>query len=128
MNKANGGLTRILAMNVRALTVLALSVLTINTVLIAPVAAEGLADPTRPNSWTQVLAPGAVTPQAPSFALESIIYSSFRRVAVINGRTLAEGESLGELTLLKVDRREVTVRIDGQRQVLLLKPISDVRR
>ena len=102
--------------------------LTLSAALAGPVAAEGLADPTRPNSWAQVLAPGAVVQQAPSFALESVIFSPSRRVAVINGRTLAEGESLGTLTLLKVDRRQVTVRIDGQRQVLLLKPISDVRR
>ena len=113
MNKSNWALTLLLAMN---------------AAMIGPAVSEGLADPTRPNSWAQVLAPAAVTQEAPTFALESIIYSPSRRVAVINGRTLAEGESLGSLTLLKVDRRQVTVRIDKQRRVLLLKPISDVRR
>lgn len=86
-----------------------------------------LADPTRPSGWRAVQEQGERVSEVP-VRLDSILLSPWRRIAVINGHTLAEGESRDGLTLVKVSKSEVEVRVDGQTQRLQLESAAGVRR
>jgi hypothetical protein len=97
--------------------------------LLAPVAAaaEGrLGDPTRPTSLSEPdeSAPAA---QGPRWRLQSTLIADDRRVAVINGRTVSQGERIEGATLLEVRSDGVTLQQDGQRLVLHLPGRIEVR-
>ncbi|PSF09074.1 hypothetical protein [Marinobacter halophilus] len=93
--------------------------------LLASPAAHGLQDPTRP--------PGSVA-QSVSAApvrdlhIGSILLGSQRRVAVIGGVALQEGDSHDGVRVRRIykDRVEVTDR--GQPRVLYPEPLPQVRR
>lgn len=80
-----------------------------------------LADPTRPALRSPA---GAAGRSASSLRLEGIVISANRKLALINGEFLAEGEQIYGLRIERIDRDKVTARRNGQR--LVLRPESAV--
>jgi len=91
-------------------------------------AQKGLLDPTRPP--TVAPSPQA-TPEPPGPQLQSVLLAPGRKIAVINGESVALGEKLGEATLVRVTETEVVLRHGAETRVLKLYPSvekSPVRR
>jgi MSHA biogenesis protein MshK len=84
---------------------------------LAPAAAQPLADPTRPPGE------GAAQAQPGDSAggrLQSVLISSRRSVAVIDGRTVALGERVGDATLVSIAPAEVVLQRGAERRTLKL--------
>ncbi len=79
--------------------------------------AETLSDPMRP--WQQAAAPAPVQREV-LYDLSAILYSSERRVAVINGRTVSEGDRIGAAKVRRIDRRSLELDEHGRRIRLVL--------
>ena len=92
--------------------------------LIALAAAEGRAvndvrdgreDPTRPEQWVSTkTVSGVAVPK-----LNSVLIGGERRLAVIDGRVMSEGERRGGVTLWKVEADRVEVSLAGGGRVTL---------
>lgn len=83
------------------------------------------ADPTRPLRVAPALsAPAAV--RRPT--LESVLIGPSRRVAVIDGQRLREGERRGGLKVWRILPEGVEVSIDGAQRLLLEIPRNGVRK
>ncbi len=88
------------------------ALLSLLTVLALPAVADVLNDPTRPPAnWQPQPARGrrAAAAQAPQ--LTSILVSHSRRVAVIDGVALSEGQSANGLTVVHIDKGWVDARV-----------------
>ena len=79
-------------------------------------AAQGLADPTRPPLELMAAAAGS----APRTPLQSILLSSERKGAIINGQYVPLGGAYGKARLVRITATEVTLRSDGELEVLQL--------
>jgi MSHA biogenesis protein MshK len=80
--------------------------------------AAALADPTRP-PLPAAAAPAAVAADAaPSYTVQSIVFGAARRLAVINGRQVHEGSSLGEARVVQIQRDAVVLEIQGRRRAM----------
>ena len=89
---------------------------------LAPASAQELADPTRP--------PNAPAPGAPDAApagtqLQSVLIAPGRRRAIINGKSVALGESIGEAKVVKISETEVVLQKGDETEVLKLFPGVD---
>ena len=86
------------------------ALLSLLTALSLPAVADVLADPTRPPAnWQREPAhAGAVKQGNPK--LTSILVSHSRRVAVIDGVALSEGQSANGLTVVHIDKGWVDAR------------------
>lgn len=84
------------------------------------VLAEVLPDPTRPTGAGMNDGVGAAAAAASGPVLQSVLVSPNRRVAVINGQSLAVGDRIGEARVAKITETEVTLAQGGQTQVLRL--------
>ncbi len=73
-----------------------------------------LTDPTQPSNYR------AVSKQQ-TLRLESILFSEARKVAVINGSVVAEGDSIGATTIIHIDKNSVKVRSNGKTAELVLQ-------
>jgi hypothetical protein len=71
-------------------------------------------DPTRPDNLTSVASTKTSLPR-----LGSVLVGADRRLAFINGKLLAEGESYRGVTLLEVTRSDAKVRTSGGRELRL---------
>ncbi|MEE8057819.1 MAG: hypothetical protein V3T17_08295 [Pseudomonadales bacterium] len=76
--------------------------------------AAALADPTQPSSYR-------AASKKQSLRLESILFSAARKVAVINGIVVAEGDSIGNAKIIKIDKESVQVRSAGKIVKLVLR-------
>jgi len=86
--------------------------------------AHALQDPTRP--------PGpqaAVAKSVPerSLALDSILFSKDRRVAVIEGEALREGQGFNSVRVIRIFADRVLVTDNGRERVLYLERLPQVR-
>jgi MSHA biogenesis protein MshK len=91
---------------------------------VLPVAAQqGLGDPTRPTSMAE---PEAARPveAGPRWRLQSTLVADTRRLAVINGRTVAQGEHIEGALVREVRQEGVTLEVGGQRVELRMVPGS----
>ena len=80
-----------------------------------------LQDPTRPLDFATPRATrGEISVTRSSMVVESVLISPSRRVVVINGRTLAEGDFLDGVEITEIDEHGIGVKKDGR--VLFLKP------
>lgn len=94
----------------------------------APAAAQtGFGDPTRPTSLSEPEAAARVV-QGPRWRLQSTLVADSRRVAVINGRTVAQGERVDGAQLVEVRPDGVTLEEGGERFRLRLPGSVDVKR
>jgi MSHA biogenesis protein MshK len=87
--------------------------------VLAPAWAQALSDPTRP-------------PHAPSDSpqdaaaggtqLQSVLISRGRRLAIINGSTVALGDTVGEAKVVRISETEVVLQRGDEKEVLKLFP------
>ena len=63
-------------------------------------------------------------PALPAYRLDSIIIASDRRLAIINGRMLAEGERIGSAQVERIEATRVTLRTGTRSEILTLLPVS----
>jgi len=80
--------------------------------LFATANAEVLYDPMRPYS-PQLPIESSVS-GGRGFALSAILYSPKRRVAVVNGRPVSEGERVNGATVRRIGRGRVELELDGE--------------
>lgn len=87
-------------------------------------AAQALTDPTRPPPELMggMAAAPADTAGAPRTPLQSILLSSTRKGAIIDGRYVALGGTLGKATLVGITATGVTLKTDRGLEVLQLYP------
>jgi hypothetical protein len=82
--------------------------------------ATPLSDPTRPynTDWHDTRQPHT----AGSYVLDSTLVSPARRVAVINGSHVVEGETVGNATVLRIRKHEVVLQTPNREITLKLLP------
>ena len=103
----------------------ALAVLTTAMVLGGMASAGELRDPTKPLQQRQASQqPAAIT----RYSLDSILVSDSRRIAVVNGASLAVGERVGNATVKRIARDRVLLEINGKTQTLVLDSAPSIRR
>ena len=81
--------------------------------------AQALTDPTRPPLDLMSAAGAGTAPRTP---LQSILLSSVRKGAIINGQYVPLGGTYGKATLVRITATEVTLKSDGALEVLMLYP------
>jgi MSHA biogenesis protein MshK len=91
----------------------------------AALPAQALQDPTRPPG-IQSQAVAAMPPRP--LELGSIVHGSDRRVAVIEGVALTEGESHDGIRVRRIYRDRVEILDNGQHRVLYPETLPQVRR
>jgi MSHA biogenesis protein MshK len=85
-----------------------------------------LSDPTKPP--LDLLAAGALAGDAvPTSALQSILLSKGRKIAVINGQAVPLGGKYGDATLVAISGGEVTLKSEKGMEVMKLYPGLDKR-
>jgi MSHA biogenesis protein MshK len=90
-------------------------------------AQSGLGDPTKPTALTAPEEERAA--QGPRWRLQSTLVADTRRLAVINGRTVAQGGRIDGATLLEVRQDGVTLEVAGERiRLRLLNEAVNVKR
>ena len=91
-------------------------------VLVPPLIAGALLDPTRPTTTALFLAPTASRPVTDKWTLNSTLIANDRRVAVINGTHVSEGESIDGARVLKIRNTAVLIQAPGRQITLQLIP------
>lgn len=79
-----------------------------------------LADPTRP--WNTGWHKQQKTRSNGSYTLNSTLVSNTRRVAVINGQNVSEGETVGNATVIKIGKYDVLLQSPNRQIRLKLLP------
>ena len=104
------------------------SILTVSAVLLfGPLLTDGaevLRDPTRPYAVAPVAAPttaGAVT-KATGFSVTAILVSEKRRVAIVNGKRVSEGDQVDGATVVKILADRLRLDLDGKEFTTRLPP------
>lgn len=73
-----------------------------------------LDDPTRPPGMKKVYASSVTRSQKRRWVLSSILISSVRRVAVINGRSVSRGDQVAGAKVMEILPSEVRLRSKGK--------------
>lgn len=96
----------------------------LGSLLLSAGPAHALQDPTRPPA-----SQATVTKPAPerSLALDSILFSKDRRVAVIEGEALREGQGFDNVRVIRIFANRVLVTDNGRERVLYLERLPQVR-
>lgn len=81
-----------------------------------------LVDPTRPPQATSPAARPDQSKPAAGPQLQSVLISPGRRVAVISGQTVSQGDRIGEATVERIGESSVQLRTGRGRQTLHLLP------
>jgi MSHA biogenesis protein MshK len=84
--------------------------------------AHALHDPTRPTDPADYFGSGTRTNSA--WALQSILSSPDRRIAIINGTRVKEGDLIGSAKVISINESNVVLNTGGQRFTLRLLPPS----
>ncbi|KMQ73532.1 hypothetical protein [Marinobacter subterrani] len=87
-------------------------------------AATALQDPTRPPGLESRA--GAPAPARP-VSLDSILYSRDRRIAIIEGEALREGQGIDSMRVIRIYQNRVLVTDNGRERVLYLEKLPQVR-
>jgi MSHA biogenesis protein MshK len=90
--------------------------------------AQQLGDPTRPTALDEPAAAEAAGKAGPRWRLQSTLVADNRRLAVINGRTVAPGDRIDGATVRDVRQEGVTLEVDGRRVELRMLGTVDVKR
>jgi hypothetical protein len=86
-------------------------------------AAQQSGDPLRPPGYhSGPAAKGAERPRKPSYHLSSILITDAGRRAIINGRSVAEGEAIDGARVEAISANQVTLQRDGRRLTLEFLP------
>jgi MSHA biogenesis protein MshK len=89
---------------------------------LVPAHAQTLSDPTRPPNTP---AAGAEDAGPAGTQLQSVLISQGRRLAIINGSTVALGGTVGEAKVVKITETEVVLQKGNETEVLRLYPGID---
>ena len=97
-------------------------------VAISGAQAQALTDPTKPPSATSALSgsPGAQE-ETTGTQLQSILISSGRKVAVINGTMVPLGGMVGEARVVRITETQVVLKKGEETEVLKMYPGIDKR-
>lgn len=79
------------------------------------VADSDFRDPTRP--WRATV---AVSEAPKRFVVNAIIVSDERRVAIVNGKRVGEGQVVAGATVVEITKDAVRIDVDGREQTLQL--------
>ena len=82
----------------------------------------GLPDPTRPSSALGDGGDDGVATGVHGLVLQSVLIAPQRRLAVINGKTLAVGERIGEATVVAIRPQDVVLKRPSGEFTLRLVP------
>jgi MSHA biogenesis protein MshK len=82
----------------------------------------GLPDPTRPSSALGDGGGDGVATGVHGLVLQSVLIAPQRRLAVINGKTLAVGERIGEATIVAIRPQDVVLKRPSGEFTLRLVP------
>jgi MSHA biogenesis protein MshK len=85
-------------------------------------AAQSLSDPTRPPATIAPAQEAVADTAAAAPVLQSVLVSSSRRHAIINGKTVKVGDTVGEAKVVKIAEDEVILHTGKVSQVLKLYP------
>jgi hypothetical protein len=80
-----------------------------------------LTDPTRP--WNTDGRQSGQTQSSGSYTLSSTLVSNQRRVAVINGHYVSEGETIGDFTVVEIRKNDVVLQ--SPQRLITLKLLPD---
>ncbi len=98
------------------------STLTVSAVLLfGPLLTDGaelLRDPTRPYSATPVVMPA----RAAAFSVSAILVSQKRRVAIVNGQRVSEGDQVDGATVLEILADGLRLNLHGKEFTTRLLP------
>jgi MSHA biogenesis protein MshK len=83
--------------------------------------AFGLTDPTRPTDPETYFGAGRSIDSS-DWALQSILFASDRRIAVINGARVKEGDRIGSARVVRIRDSQVLLDTGGRRLTLHLLP------
>ena len=86
------------------------------------VTASTLADPTRPANTALYSTYSGHMAVNSRWVLNSTLVAADRRVAVINGQHVSEGESVDNATVLQIRKMDVLIQSGGKRITLRLLP------
>ena len=90
--------------------------------------AQALTDPTRPPTASSALSASQAAPEeAAGTQLQSILMSSGRKVAVINGTMVPLGGMVGEARVVRITETEVVLKKGEETEVLKMYPGIDKR-
>ena len=106
---------------------LSIILLVLMTVFCHVAAAETLKDPTQPANYRLKDVKGVGTKAAPKWVLSSTLISPARRLATINGKTLAVGERIGDARVLSIESARVAL-MDGNKEIILELLPTDFKR
>lgn len=99
--------------------------LTLLLLAAAQAPAEQLHDPMRPPGKEMTSGgKGGSQAVASRYRLDSVIIAPNRRQAIINGKRLTLGESIGGAKLIDIQTTQVTLLVAGKPHVLTLLPLS----
>ncbi len=95
----------------------------------AATAQQGLGDPMRPTALDEPEPVERAVRSGPRWRLQSTLVADSRRLAVINGRTVAQGERIDGATVREVRPGGVTLEVEGRRvELRVLHGTPDVKR
>ena len=106
---------------------LSIILLVLMTVFCHVAAAETLKDPTQPPNYRSKDGKGVGIKAAPKWVLSSTLISPARRLATINGKTMAVGERIGDARVLSIESAKVTL-MDGNKEIILELLPTDFKR
>ncbi|MGV3741842.1 MAG: hypothetical protein ACO1NO_06000 [Burkholderiaceae bacterium] len=92
-------------------------------VLASVASAENLPDPTRP-TWAGYADDNAENAYSGP-VLQSVLTSSGRKLAIINGQTVKQGDMIGNARVAKIGDAEVVLAEGREMQVLKLFPVVE---
>jgi MSHA biogenesis protein MshK len=93
---------------------------------------QSLADPMRPPNVAGAASTEDAETEAPR-QLQSVLFSAGRKIAVINGETVALGDRVGDGVVTKISQTEVVLKFPDRIEVLKLlggierKPVGSAR-
>lgn len=83
---------------------------------------HALHDPTRPTDPADYFGGGSRSNS--TWSLQSILSAADRRIAIINGTQVREGDLIGSARVISISESKVVLNTDGQRFTLRLLPTS----
>ena len=81
--------------------------------------AETDRDPTRPYSAQAVVSPGSTTS---AFNVSAIFVSKVRRIAIVNGRRVTEGDSINGAVVVEINKDALRLNLNGKEITTRLLP------
>ena len=86
---------------------------------------EVLNDPTQPSNWAK---PKKVSQVKRSYKLNYLLYADDRKQAIINGKSVVEGDRVSGAKVIKISENSVTLSTESGSKVLRWKQPASIKR